>query len=181
MIEFRYLNLRDVLYVCENMRLQDWQEVMNLLPRGINTPEAVAIAVMSATKVGIIAVLDGVPCIVAQLSEVLDGSYRIGMFGTDDFRKCAFATARELLTNVMPICLEDGAKYCEAYSDATHEEAHKLLEVVGFRKCAILPGFGSRGRDIALFILTIGDLHVLRKRFKLNDNQHNHTAGDRSD
>jgi hypothetical protein len=164
-VEIKPLTLRGVLSVCERMRKSDWAEVINLLPRGANTPELIAMTCMQVSHFGFVAELDGVPTTVAQFVQILDGSWRCGLFSTDDFPKVWRPVVRELSTNVKHHLLDSGAVYCDAYADTLHPEAHRLLEHLGFRKVAILPQYGSRGRDIALFVATIGDFaDVLRRR-----------------
>jgi hypothetical protein len=149
------MRLADVLHVCENMRQVDWVEVLNLLPRSVDTPEQIAMTAMAVSRFGLVAKVDGVPAIVLQFSEVLDGTFRAGLFGTDQFPKAIRVMYREIMLNVMPYLIEEmGAVYCEAYSDTLHPEAHRMLNHMGFAKVAILPEYGSRGRDIALYVLT---------------------------
>lgn len=154
-IEFAPLRLADVLHVCQHMRQQDWQEIVNLLPSHIDTPDAIAMACMSMSRFGLVAYLDGEPIAVAQFAEILNGTWRAGMFGTDDFRKVALPLVGELLRVGVPYAFDEcGMTYCEALADAVHAEAHKLLEFVGFENRGILEEYGSRGRDIAHFVLT---------------------------
>lgn len=164
-VEIRPLTLRGVLSVCERMRASDWAEVINLLPKSCDTPELIAMTTMQISHFGFVAEVDGVPTTVAQFVQILDGSWRCGLFSTDDFAKAWRGVVRELKTTCMWHLLDSGAEYCDAYADTLHPEAHRLLEHLGFRKRAILPSYGSRGRDIALYVATIGEFdHVLRKR-----------------
>ena len=156
------LNLRGVLAVCEHMRMQDWEEVLNALPKSVTRAETVAMIVMQS-KLGWVASIDGEPAGVLQLGEILDGTWRIGMFGTNRLPEVAVVLAAQLADTV-PELFDDGARYCEAYADALHIEAHKFLTFVGFRKRAILPGYGSHGADIALFTFTKEDRHVFYGR-----------------
>lgn len=156
------LALRPVLSVCERMRQQDWEEVLNALPKSVTRAETVAMITMQS-KLGWVASIDGDPAGVLQLGEILDGTWRIGLFGTNRLPEVAGALACELAA-IVPDLFADGARYCEAHADALHEEAHKFLTFVGFRKRAILPGYGSHGADIALFIFTKDDEHVFHGR-----------------
>lgn len=164
-IEIVPINLRDVLFICENMRQQDWEEVLNLLPKSVRTPDVVAMICMQSTKVGFVAKSNGVPAGVIQMGELIDGTWRIGMFGTSRLPEVALALAGRL-SELVPEMIKDGARYCEAYSDTLHEEAHKFLRFIGFRKRAILPGYGSHGRDFALFIFTKDDADVFHGRWR---------------
>lgn len=152
------LSLRGVLHVCENMRQSDWEECLNALPKSVTRAETVAMIVMQS-KLGWVASIDGVPTGVIQLGEILDGTWRIGMFGTNRLPEVAAHLAVQL-ADVVPDLFADGARYCEAHADALHIEAHKFLSFVGFKKRAILPGYGSHGADIALFTFTKDDQHV---------------------
>jgi hypothetical protein len=162
MITVEPLALRPVLAVCERMRQQDWEEVLNALPKSVTRAETVAMIVMQS-KLGWVASIDGDPAGVLQLGEILDGTWRIGMFGTNRMPEVAAALACQL-ADIVPDLFEDGARYCEAHADALHAEAHKFLTFVGFRKRAILPGYGSHGADIALFTFTKDDQHVFYGR-----------------
>ena len=156
------LSLRAVLSVCERMRQTDWEECLNALPRSVTRAETIAMIVMQS-KLGWVASIDGDPAGVIQLGELIDGTWRIGMFGTNRMPEVAVALALQL-ADVVPDLFEDGARYCEAHADALHLEAHKFLTFVGFRKRAILPGYGSHGADIALFTFTKEDQHVFHGR-----------------
>lgn len=164
-IEIVPINLRDVLTICENMRQIDWEEVRNLLPQAVDKPDVIAMICMQATRVGFVAKSDGIPAGVIQLAEILDGTFRAGMFGTNRMTEVARPLVGKLL-EIIPDMMDDGMKYCEALSDAQHLEAHKLLTFVGLKKRAILPGYGSHGRDIALFTITKDETHVLRRRWR---------------
>lgn len=162
MIEIAPLNLTDVLHVCKNMRQQDWLEVLNLLPLSVTTADTVAMIVMNVSRLGFVAKIDGEPAAVLQVSEILDGSFRFGLFGTSRFEEVALALCCHVLEMIPDLIDKDGLKYADAYADALHDEAHKLLEFLGFRKTAILPGYGSHSCDIALFTISKGQADVLR-------------------
>lgn len=164
-ITFRDLNLTDVLHVCKNMRLRDWQEVINLLPTAITKPEQIAMLTIQVSTFGLVCCRDDVPVAVIQYSQILDGSWRAGMFATDDWPLVKFAVVRHLASVLIPFVLAQDVVYCDAYSDMLHEEAHAMLEFLGFKRRAILEGYGSRGRDFALYVLTKRDAeNVLRPR-----------------
>ena len=173
-VEIRPLNLADVLHVCSRMRQQDWEEVLNLLPRAVSKAETVAMICMQVTKIGFVAVIDGEPAGVVQIAEILDGTYRIGMFGTNRLPEVALDLACAFF-DCVPDMLDEGATYCEAQADALHDEAHKFLRFVGFSKRAILPGYGSHGRDIALFTMTKGEAHVHGRRWRRISNARSST------
>lgn len=164
MIEIGPLDLADVLHVCRKMRLQDWREVLNLLPLSVTTPDVVAMIVMNVSKVGFVAKIDGVPAGVIQVSEPLDGNLRFGLFGTDDFELVAMPLCLKLM-EIMPDLIEEGAVYGEAFADAIHTDAHKLLEFLGFKKRAILERYGSHGCDVALFTITKDQANVYGRRW----------------
>lgn len=156
------LSLRAVLSVCERMRQQDWEEVLNALPKSVTRAETVAMIVMQS-KLGWVASIDGEPAGVLQMGEILDGTWRVGLFGTNRMPEVAGVLASQIGDIALDL-FADGARYCEAHADALHIEAHKFLTFVGFRKRAILPGYGSHGADIALFTLTKDDQHVFHGR-----------------
>lgn len=173
-ISFRAINLKDVLYVCENMRASDWKEVLNALPRAVTTPEVIAMICMNATNFGIIACVDNRPAIVAQFSEILDGTWRAGLFGTEEFEFAAMPMIAELMREAFPFMIDRGAVYCEAYADALNSDGHKLLEFVGFKKRAILEGYGSRGMDVALYSITKSEVDnvLLNGRWRIIKRKH---------
>lgn len=165
MIEIVPLNLSDVLHVCKNMRMQDWREVLNLLPKTVTTPDVVAMICMNVSKIGFVAKIDGVPAGVIQIGEVLDGTIRFGLFGTDRLPEVALDLCIEVM-KILPDMIDDGLKHAEALADALHPEAHKLLTFLGFKKRAILEEYGSHGADIALFTITRREAHVLYGRWR---------------
>lgn len=183
MIEIAPLNLRDVLHVCENMRLRDWAEVLNMLPVSVETPEVVAMITMQVSSFGCVAKVDGEPAAVAQYAEILNGSWRIGMFGTERFKEVAATLIAHMIEHDYPYLLDRGAVYCDAYADVLHPDADKLLRFAGFRKRTILEGYGSRGRDMALYVATKGEVeNVLRdgrrgRRLRIADTNANTSGG----
>lgn len=156
MITIEPLDLGRVLYVCKNMRLQDWSEVTNLVRSGA-TPDGLAMGVMAASTFGFVACYRDIPVTVVQFAEYLDGTWRAGLFSTDEFPRVARAVAREIRINAIPHMLDLGAQYCEAYADAGHVEAHRLLQFMGMTQRATLERYGSKGRDVALFVRTRKD------------------------
>lgn len=167
LITFRDLNLTDVLHVCKNMRLRDWQEVINSLPSSISTPDQIAMLAMQASAFGLVCCRNGVPVAVIQYSPIVDGSWRAGLFATDEWPTVKRAVVRKL-ADLVPFILDQGVVYCDAYSDMLHDEAHRMLEFLGFKRRAILEGYGSRGRDFALYVLTKRDVeeNVFRRRHR---------------
>lgn len=164
MIEIEPLNLTDVLYVCKNMRRQDWLEVLNCLPKAITKADTVAMICMQASKFGYVAKIDGVPAGVIQIGEVLDGTYRFGLFGTNRLPEVALALCVEIM-RTLPKMIDDGMKHGEALADALHPEAHKLLTFLGFKKRAMLEGYGSHGADLVLFTISRREADVLYGRW----------------
>jgi hypothetical protein len=157
------MDLKGVLHVCEHMRAPDWAEVVNLLPAIVTTPEQIALICMSQSRFGLVARVDGVPAAVCQFVEILDGTWRVGLFGTDQFTAAIWPLLDDLVENTLPYLMDDlGAVYLEAQTDPLHPDAAKLLRALGFAKVGILPEYGSRGRDIALYVLTKGEANVLR-------------------
>lgn len=153
MITIETLDLGRVLYVCKNMRNQDWREVTNLLRQGV-TPDVIAMGVMASSSFGFVACYREIPVTVVQFAEILDGTWRAGLFSTDEFPRVARAVVREIRTVAIPHMLDLGAQYCEAYADAGHVEAHRLLQFMGMTQRATLERYGSKGRDVALFVRT---------------------------
>lgn len=169
MITFDTLNLRDVLYVCERMRAADWAEIVNLLPRSIETADMIAMVTMQSSRFGVIGKLDGEPIVVLQFGELLDGTWRAGLFATDKFDRIGKATVRHILDVTVPFLLDSGAVYCDALADPLNDAGVAMLEFIGFKKRAILPEYGSRGRDIALYVATKKEIeHVLIRRRRRN-------------
>lgn len=156
MITIEPLGLGRVLYVCKNMRLQDWNEVTNLMRQGVN-PDVIAMGVMQASSFGFVACYRDIPVTVVQFAEILDGTWRVGLFSTEQFHRVARAVVREIRTVAIPHLLDLGAQYCEAYADAGHAEAHRLLQFMGMSQRATLERYGSKGKDIALFVRTRKD------------------------
>jgi hypothetical protein len=155
-ITIETLDLGRVLYVCKNMRIRDWNEVSNLLRAGA-TPDVIAMGVMASSSFGFVACYRDIPVTVVQFAEILDGTWRVGLFSTDEFPRVARAVVREIRTVAIPHMLDLGAQYCEAYADAGHAEAHRLLQFMGMTQRATLERYGSKGRDIALFVRTRKD------------------------
>lgn len=156
MITVETLDLGRVLYVCKNMRLADWSEVTNLMRAGA-TPDVIAMTVMSVSSFGFVVSYRDIPVTVVQFAEIVDGTWRAGLFSTDEFHRVARAVLRELRTVAIPHLLDLGAQYCEAYADAGHAEAHRMLQFMGMTQRATLERYGSKGQDIALFVRTRKD------------------------
>lgn len=165
MITIEPLSLGAVLHVCQRMRKQDWDEVLNLLPRSAANSDTIAMVVMQVSKIGYVARINGEPVAVIQAAEIIDGTWRFGLFGTNRMPEVALALCGRIF-QIIPDMIEDGMRYAEAYADALHLEAHKLLEFLGFKKRAILEGYGSFGADIALYTITRRSADVHGRRWR---------------
>lgn len=164
MIEFRDLNLSDVLHVCQHMRLRDWQEIINLLPVALDTPDQIAMLTMQASCFGLVVCRDGEPVAVLQYAQIHEGSWRAGLYATDAWPGVKLAVMRHMIRHCIPFILDQGIVYCDAYSDVLHVEAHRMLEFLGFRRRAILEEYGSRGADFALYTLSKRDAENVHRR-----------------
>jgi hypothetical protein len=166
MIEARPINLADVYTVVCNMRMTDWQEVINLVPKALATPDGITMLTMQHTRLGTVYAYDDLPVVVLQANEIRDGVWSIGMFATDLFPLVWRAMVKDMKRAFLPVLLDSGARYCEAHVAAGNVDAQRLLKFLGFRQRSdVLEGFGSFGDPFLLYVATIGDLpHVFHAR-----------------
>ena len=135
------LTLAGVLHVVQNMRLSDWEEVINCTPAAYQSVDGIAILTMQFSGSGFVVRVDDQPAAVVQLVERHKGSWSVGMYATDDFGKCWRTIIKEVRAVLFPQLLELEARYVEAHVLATNWQGMRLLESVEHEiltKCAVV-------------------------------------------
>jgi hypothetical protein len=89
---------------------------------------------------------DGTPTAVLSAVETHPGAYQVGMFATQAWPLVALGLTRWIHRTMIPAMLAVGGHRAECRSIATHTEAHRWLESLGFACEAVLPDCG-KGRE----------------------------------
>lgn len=81
---------------------------------------------------------------------------RMGVFegwilGTNNFQKAYIPLTRAIKRDIIPAIIAGGAHRLECKSVATHEEAHKWLEVMGAKYEGTHYGYGMNGEDFKTY------------------------------
>lgn len=141
----------DLEFICFNMREIDRHEIYANLPTS-NPLEWAALVFQATSRKGCawIASLDGRPAAVMGVFENFPGTWQIFSFGTDDYIRAlvAFKPKWPLMQDYLK---EHGGHRLECRSLLTHRQAHRFLQLMGFKAEAILDCYGRNREDYILF------------------------------
>lgn len=145
-VDARY---RDLLWICENLRERDRQEIFAL--QHVDDARAVADRAYCSplSRVGLAS--DGEPAVAFGAFELWPGVWSVFLFGTDRFRDAGWFVARHIRARVLPLLLGAGAHRAQCYALVGHNSAEDFIRRMGGKEEAYLEGFGRDGEDFRLF------------------------------
>ena len=136
-----------ILFVAENMREDDWREVV--ADSRLATAQEIAAACKALPCVVYAALADGVPVAVGGVARNEPGVAQAWLFGTRQIGRCKIEIAH-LVRRLTRHAWQDGLEV-QARSAAFHTRAHRWLNSMGFRKASVLGGYGLGGEDFVVF------------------------------
>lgn len=120
-------------YICLNLREIDKREIYNV--QNHDNPIRLAWECYWAlTNLGgraRIAWHNGRPCTFIGFFKHRDGVFEVSMFGTDEFKNCAFECMRWGRDTIIDLVRNHNARRIHCDSAVFHDEAHKMLRAMG--------------------------------------------------
>lgn len=143
-----------VLYVAENMRQADKDEIY--CGRWTDSPYDLTTDVMSAGGVSMVAWHLDEPVAVIGAVPVSPTLWSVIMFATDKLPEIGLPLTRFLSTTMVNTIFSPGVGglRAECRSSVVHKEAHRWLELIGFKREALLKAVGKNGEDFYLYGFT---------------------------
>ena len=92
--------------------------------------------------------------------ELWPGVWSVWAFGTDEWPRVKYTLTRHVVQHLVPAMLRQGGRRATCESHASHVEAHRWLEWLGFEREAVLRGHGRDGSDFYLYAWLRSDDHV---------------------
>lgn len=131
-------------YIARRLREGDRREAFAL--RATN-PDDLAREVVEGYRDGVnwCAALER-PIAMGGVAELWPGVWEGWMLATDEFPAIGLPMTKWIKATVMPALKKAGCHRWEVKSIATHDNAHRWLEVLGFEREAVLKAYG-RGRE----------------------------------
>ena len=154
------LSLDAVLYVAENMRKADKEEIY--CGRWTDSPYDLSEDIVRLGGVSFVAWKDEEPIAVIGSSPVTPTLWSAIMFATDRLPEIGLPLTKLVKRFMIPSIFskEVGALRSECRSMVTHTEAHRWLESVGFKREALLKSVGKSGEDFYLYGFTLDCLQT---------------------
>lgn len=142
------LDEADVHYVVSHMREIDREEIF--ATQWGHDLRRITRACMQASENSWV-FSHGRPIAVAGGAEMHPGCWQVFMLATDDFRQISTGLTKFLKRAMIPRLTQVGARRAQCLSMAGHTEAHQWLELLGFKRTAVLEQYGREGQDFYLF------------------------------
>lgn len=141
-------NLLALAYIAANIRDVDAAEVF---AGAATNPDILACDTLRSGGVQWIAWADGVPVASFGGTQAWPGVWSVWMWATDRWPDVALSVHRQIKRVLIPELLARGGHRGQCASLATHTEAHRWLESLGFQAEGTLRGFGRAGEDFIMY------------------------------
>lgn len=151
-----------VTYIARNLRAVDAEEIFGIVENAYRLVDQLALAIGNGQSR--IAIYKGKPAGIIGYAHTSDPEVADAFaMGTDQFHRVVPGLTRYALEVLKPSLLANGVKRLQCQSLATHVEAHRWLELFGFKPECTLHGFGRGGKDYIQFVALAEDnAHVFR-------------------
>ena len=153
------LNYEGLLYIVQNMRAKDREEVFATGYRfdadsGMTEDEFMArMSYDAGTKRGIafLAYRDGEPIAVIGMSMMWPGVASVWMYSTDSWPLVALPLTRWAKKNMISLMESAAIHRAQCWSLSGHDVAHRWLKMLGASEECVVPGYGRDGETFHLF------------------------------
>lgn len=146
----------DVIYVANRMRAEDFDEVM--ATRWDEDPYSFAAECMKAPGIRLVArTADGVPVAIGGVAQWQPGVGQAWLVGTADVGLLGAEIAKSCRKSIAALFESGTIHRIQAFSSATHLQAHRWLKAIGLREESRLPLYGKNGEEFIIFAVTKGD------------------------
>lgn len=147
----REMTAADCLYVCLNMREDDYRETSDLT--FAKTKEAMARVILNQNGESYtICNRKGNPVLIGGTYYDNPNVGIIWLFATDEISKRDWWVTTTFITQLIEVMFKDGSAHrIQALSIGWREVAHKWLQKIGLVKEGHLKGFAENGYDVLIF------------------------------
>lgn len=165
-IHINNANVRDASWITCNMREKDRQEVFCQFPTASSRDLGVALA---QEEDAYIAYRDGEPVMLFGVSPMCQVGLSVWAVGTKGCERCIPKITRFFMQEIMPRKMQEGYRWMEARSLATHYDAHVWMKKTGAEPRLKLEEYGNDGEDFILFRWTTHSYYTAAaKRWRKN-------------
>lgn len=144
-------NIRDLSFICANMRAEDWREIECQWPEGASRNE-IAAAALSSPEAWV-ASWKGQPVAAFGVQPLNWSALSIWAFGARAMWRAVPELTRFILGECVPRWIASGVTRVEARSIVGHDAAHRWMRGMGASEVAS-PCWGRNGEDFMLFSWT---------------------------
>ena len=139
----------DVLWVAENMRSSDREEIF--ATQWTDTAEELATAVVRSGAFRWGVYIDGLPVAMIGAVPRWPGAWQAWAFGTRDWKHAALTLTRHVRRFMLPALTNAGANRVDAYALASHTESNKWLTALGATPGKPLENWGKHGETFVCY------------------------------
>ena len=152
MIRISKLTFRDVATITQNLRSQDFEELM--ATQQIEDIKAYIHGlwqVVAETDYAFVAKdSDGNPVTAFGMVSPYPGVWNVWLLSTPGFGKIATTLTKKIKRDIMPLWLQLGHRF-QCVSHENNEISHKWLRFLGFEKEVVLKKYGKDQKDFIMF------------------------------
>ena len=143
------LTPESVLHVATNMREADHHEIF--ATRWDNDPLPIVNACLMCGDISWVAAKDE-PIAVIGAIPIHPGVWQAFLFATDRFNEISLSLTTWVKRVMMPTLFGLDIHRCECKSMASHAEAHRWLEYLGWKRESTIAGYGRGGEDFYYYV-----------------------------
>jgi hypothetical protein len=153
MMRIARINYPDLLYVADNMRDMDKNEIF--ATRWDENPESLVDSIMKYGDFGwVVGSEDGIPIAAFGAIPIWPGSWQVWMFATDRWNEVSTQVTKFIKRVMIPAIVDAGWNRAECKSIEDHPTAHRWLEMLGATHEHTLACFGKDGQAFRLYSWT---------------------------
>lgn len=141
----------DILEVCLNLREDDFLEVM--ATRWTNDPYDFAADIARAPGGKFAVIHNEKPVCILGVATSTPGVGQGWLVGTTEIGLAGVEVAKAA-KKIISTLFENDVHRIQAYSASFHTQAHKWLELIGFKKESVMKSFGKDGTDFYCYAIT---------------------------
>ncbi len=146
-----------LLYVCQNMRPRDAEEIY--AQRWDDNPEALTENLMRLPlEMAWIWERDGIPVSVQGVVPIRPGVWDVFAFGTSDWSRVVLDMTRHARRFIIPALLRARFHRAECRALASYDDSRRWIETLGAKQESILKGYGRDGQDFVAYVWTPADV-----------------------
>ena len=153
----------DLAFIARNMRDQDAEEILPLVPG--QSAENLAYMTLASGGISTVALWKGQPVAAFGACEAQPQFWKVWMFATDNWPRVALSVTKNILRVIRSEMIDSGAVRADCWSIEGHTTAHCWLEMLGAVREATLEDYGPTRKRFHCYSWT-------RSRLERENNVH---------